>query len=265
MKAPQPAFLPRGPRALRVLGRRAAIVSPLTPTRRRLHAPRAVADGSVGNAAPLPAASASSGLSPTPGSCSVRGAVLLLMLRARCFLSRPRLAVFPARCKPFSLPDAVHATRDTGGVDGEGRECGRPSLWRQLTVLRVPGCLHSFSAFADPGRLIGRSVPVSKDLFDFADNCGRRHQLRFVFFRDDPPRWPVGLGCGTAGFSSRVDRTGTFREAENELPNGGFHSCPCILLTPIAPCVLGLHLFNGQGARSCRWERPNISNQPSQR
>lgn len=63
-----PEHIPRGSRALRALGRR-AILSPAPNGRRYLQAPRAVDNGTVvGNAAPLPAASASSGLSPTPGS-----------------------------------------------------------------------------------------------------------------------------------------------------------------------------------------------------
>jgi hypothetical protein len=120
MKAPLPTLLHRAPRALRALGPR-GVASPLPVGRRRLHAPRAVADGSVGNAAPLPAATTSSGLSPTPGSCNCgAGAVDLLTPRARCVLSRPRLAVFAARRKPFANSDSVHEAWNAGGVDREG-------------------------------------------------------------------------------------------------------------------------------------------------
>jgi hypothetical protein len=128
MKALTPSLLfRRGPRAL---ARGGLVLKQAPRGRRQLHAPRAV-DGSVGNAAPLPGAGASSGLAPTPGLCVGRCTTMANALR-RCIVPRPRLAVFPARCEPFALANAVHEARDAGRVDGQGGERRRSTLRRQL-------------------------------------------------------------------------------------------------------------------------------------
>ena len=65
MKIPL-ARLQHGPRAFQAVGLR-AIVASAAIGRRYLQVPRAVDNGTVSNVAPLPTASISSGVSPTPG------------------------------------------------------------------------------------------------------------------------------------------------------------------------------------------------------